>query len=269
MAIYNRAGCAWNEHTISKTECRRRDTTIISRHIMQKLMASSKRRMRAVPTTNKIVKRKHVCIGIRTDAVSMPYRFTYQKPREPEFACNLARKQCKGQGTKQRCQRRVYIGFEFCWQHLRINHHLTIKSLLIEGAGLGLFSDNPGVDANGVVFRTNAVIFPSFGGIHTTEEEIDRRYGDESSDVAIYAVRLDGKRFVDAACLRGVLAHVNHSPDHLPNARLVFNNGEMLLQATKSIRNNREILIDYGEDSMFPPSGVKYATKHTTSRRTR
>ena len=197
----------------------------------------------------------------------MPYIFTYKKPHKPEFSCNLARKQCKGHGTKKRCQRRVSIGFEFCWQHLQITHHLKIKPSLIPGAGLGLFAVNPSVNAKGVVFHNKTVIFPSFGGIAMTEDEIDNRYGDESSDVAIYAIRLDGDRFVDAACLRGVLAHLNHSPDHHPNARLVLDKGEMLLQATKPIRTDSEILIDYGEDNMFPPSGVKYTTKQSTGRR--
>jgi hypothetical protein len=200
----------------------------------------------------------------------MPYIFTYQRPHKPEFACNLRLKQCNGRGSnKQRCKRRVFIGFEFCWQHLRMNHHLKIKPSLIPGAGLGLFADDSKREANVILFHPKQIIFPSFGGDVVTEDEIDRRYGDESTDVAIYAVRLDGDKFVDAACRRGVLSHLNHSPNHLSNARLVFDQGEMLLQATKSIRNGSEILIDYGEENMFPPTGVTYTTKQTTTRRKR
>ena len=170
---------------------------------------------------------------------------------------------------KKRCQRRVSIGFEFCWPHLQITHHLKIKQSLIPGAGLGLFAVDPNLTGKGVVFHNKTVIFPSFGGIAMTEDEINNRYGDESSDVAIYAIKLNGNRFVDAACLRGVLSHLNHSPDHKPNARLVLDKGEMLLQATKAIRSDNEILIDYGKDNMFPPLGVKYATKQSTGRRRR
>lgn len=44
----------------------------------------------------------------------------------------------------QNCkQRKVIIGFEYCFQHLKSERHLTVGNSLIPGAGKGLFAYDP------------------------------------------------------------------------------------------------------------------------------
>jgi len=47
--------------------------------------------------------------------------------------------QCTGHHRNgARCNRRVIMGFEYCFQHLKSERHLTIRNGNIPGAGKGL-----------------------------------------------------------------------------------------------------------------------------------
>jgi len=78
-------------------------------------------------------------------------------------------------------------------------------------------------------------------------------------------MRINANRFEDGALWRGVGTLANQNPPHRPfNARYtlfhIAGMGRCRLSATRVIRNNEEILIDYGDAYVMHDPGVSYST---------
>ncbi len=60
-----------------------------------------------------------------------------------------------------RCRRQVIIGYEYCFQHLKSEKHLTIHNSTLPGAGLGLFAyayGNVNAQPPAIVFKIGDTI---------------------------------------------------------------------------------------------------------------
>ncbi len=69
----------------------------------------------------------------------MPYRFRFKVGHHLLFHCEVASRQCHGHSKNgARCRRRVIIGFEYCFQHLKSERHLTIRPSTLIGALCGM-----------------------------------------------------------------------------------------------------------------------------------
>lgn len=187
-------------------------------------------------------------------------KFTFiNHDEETKFECNLESKQCLA-NTKNntRCKRKCVIGFEYCYSHL-----LSVKNLRIKPAefGKGLFAQKRrGTEENEILFRKGAIII-EYKGELVDQEELFNRYGENT---APYGMRINKNTMLDAACERGVGSLVNHSA-RKANATFI----EMRTQgkitgvkivANKNIRNNVEILVNYGRSYKFNKN-VSFNTK--------
>lgn len=165
------------------------------------------------------------------------------------FNCHLTCDQCtyiKPNG--QRCGNRVCIGYPMCWIHNKKLYGIRVKDSTIPGGGKGLFATQP--------IRGRVYICP-YVGENITQECLDSRY--EGDVTAPYTV-FDNESgiYVDSACVRGVGAMANTS--RRTNAEIIEREGELWLRATRYIRADEEILVDYGE-------GYQMENNHTTKRK--
>lgn len=186
----------------------------------------------------------------------MPKKFRAIQGDGSQFQCALQCATC-GEPTKagHPCKRRACHGMPVCWTHCQKLYHLRTGTSTIPHAGKGLFvkvnSSFVYPYPNDVVFRRGDWVCP-YVGEHMTMQGIDARYGDDGE--APYSL-CDGNQCVDAACKRGWGSFANHRAHaNAENVQYVLrvtgrgNNRtrEFWLKATKNIRNNDEILANYG-----------------------
>lgn len=191
----------------------------------------------------------------------MPYRFKFFRPGEtvPSFECALEPHQCMGTSKNgMQCRRRSVIGLPFCWTHLLSEKNLRIKASNIPDAGSGLFALKRNATFGEILFRTGDTIIKYEGEV-IDQPELERRYGVYT---APYGVALHRHMFEDGACVRGVGNLANHATGALANARLVLDprRNRVSLKAMKNIRNDQEILVNYGREYGFT-EGTRYSTK--------
>ena len=191
------------------------------------------------------------------------YYFTFQVADELFFECPLVCKRCDGitkAGT--RCKRQTCIGNELCWTHLLSLHNLRVKDTG-EARGKGLFALSPRGRPGDVIFRRSQKII-HYGGEPVTDEELTRRYGDHT---APYGIAGQGGRFWDGACNRGIGSMANHN--NRPNAVFRYNARQraIFLYATKTIRYNEEIFVNYGDEYILHDPNIRTSTRRKTSTR--
>lgn len=184
----------------------------------------------------------------------MPYIFSYkQKTSERGFQCRVQKYQCEHTlaGTNHRCKRQQYIGFSLCYQHLVMDARLRIAAATNPEHGKGLFAYN-GTSNNDVVFEKDKRII-QYNGEVLNKEELDDRYGSKDSETAPYGYQVNKDRYIDSACLRSAGSLANHKPLKTANAKLYFYTGDknVYIKATKNIRNNEEIFVNYGPNYRF------------------
>jgi SET domain-containing protein len=189
----------------------------------------------------------------------MPKIFRFVADGEELFNYVLESERCLG-NTKNgaRCKRKCIIGFEYCPAHLKSTKHLAIKQSTIPNAGQGLFAVNPNVGPNAIVFKRYEKI-GDYNGVNKTQAELNEDYRDYT---APYAVTVSKNRIIDSAGRRGYGSLANHK-DNNNNADLISDNRnhKVILRATKDIRNNQEIFVNYGDEYDFDEEGVQYSTK--------
>lgn len=177
------------------------------------------------------------------------------------FECNLACLNCVAlKRNGDQCTRRVCLGLQTCWQHLRTfkdgDNGLKIQPSTIAGAGKGLFAWSK-QGGNTIVFRKDETIVP-YDGDQITQAERLARYG---QDTGPYAAGGQAGLIVDAACRRGVGSFANGSRGALrPNARFANSHAagvhRLVLKATKIIRHGQEIVVAYGAHYWQTNQGV-------------
>lgn len=194
----------------------------------------------------------------------MPKRFTFKGPERPTFTCVLKTKFCSEITKKgEHCRRKCVTPFEYCPIHLE-KYKLKIKDSTIPNAGKGLFAYMRNVPQTHIVFKRNDIIIPYIGNI-VNNKEIDEIYGPNTT--APYAFchgRRWNSRCTDGACRRGVGAFLNHGDrSNKINAAVRYDTRkkEFIVYATKEIKNNQEIFINYGDDYEFHVPNVTFSTK--------
>lgn len=155
-----------------------------------------------------------------------------------------------------RCKRNVTMGLPFCFQH---RGNLKVDTSTIPNAGKGLFANNGSKD-DAVVFEKNDIITPYYGELVAPAVILDR-YGDYT---APYGLEITQDRYTDGALRRGLGSLINHKPDKYANVRFSIkrNKQEVNLVATKTIRNKKELFVNYGRRYKFNEPGVYYSTNH-------
>ncbi len=192
----------------------------------------------------------------------MPYKFEFYVNGALHFHALMHSRQCQGRCKNgQRCARRVIIGYEYCFQHLKTEKHLTIKPSTLPNAGLGLFAWAPG-NSNEIVFHRDETIC-RYNGEIIDAEELDDRY--TANGTAPYAIREGPDRINDAATERTVGSLANTRPGH-QNASISISNGPThicKLRASRNIRAGAEIFLAYGHSYHINQPGYSYRTlKH-------
>lgn len=141
------------------------------------------------------------------------------------------------------------MGVPRCWMHLLGESNLRIKQSAIPGANKGVFALKRGAGPNEVIFRRGDRITP-YGGERVTMGMLDDRYRDWT---APYGIAVDQNRdiYENGACMRGVGTMINHAPRNQANARFGRVGDASWVVATRAIRNDQEILVDYGDDYRF------------------
>ena len=190
----------------------------------------------------------------------MPYNFTFQEDNTARFSCPLVKGRCSfvNPRTDKRCERTQYLGFDVCWQHLRIKYKIRIAQTTLPGvSGKGLFAFN-NTNNKDIVFKPNDTII-TYRGQPVSADDLEQRYGDKT---APYAVVINKTSFIDAGCERGVGSFANNKARSKANAKLSLNKGVITLKATKNIRNGDEIFVSYGDVYRLKEEGVSHQTKY-------
>ena len=154
-----------------------------------------------------------------------------------------------------RCKRQVTLGLPHCFQH---RTKVRIKPSTIPNAGQGLFAYDP--HGPNIVFHKNDKITPYYGQLRN-EQKIIQRYGRKT---APYGLQLSHNRYTDGATQRGLGTLLNHKT-RKNNARfsVARNQQEVNLVATKNIRNNEEVFVNYGREYRFQEPGTEYSTNRS------
>ena len=184
-----------------------------------------------------------------------PTKTELKKGKRPQkFTCRLKAVRCKEISpiTHKQCRRRTVIGTGYCWQHLLMFYHLRIEPSTIKkgdkSIGYGLFAAGP---PGPVVFRKGEVVV-YYGGDKCSEKTMNDRYGEFTAPYGLEVGKKGSEVGYDGACDRGVGNLVNHKPDLKANTRFSVTtvDGEKIpcLRASKSIRANQELFVDYGRE---------------------
>ena len=190
----------------------------------------------------------------------MPYNFTFKEDDTARFSCPLVKGRCSfvNPRTDKRCERTQYLGFDVCWQHLRIKYKIRIAQTTLTGvSGKGLFAFN-NTNNKDIVFKPNENII-TYRGQPVSADDLEQRYGNKT---APYAVMINKSSFIDAGCERGVGSFANNKARSKANAKLSLNKGVITLKATKKIRNGDEIFVSYGDVYRLKEEGVSHQTKY-------
>lgn len=187
-------------------------------------------------------------------------KFKFYINNDLHFVGQLDFERCAGTSKNgNRCKRRVCIGLPYCFQHIKIEKHLQIKTSTIPNSGKGLFAFSK--IPNELLFRKDQTIIQYYGEL-ISEDEKEERYDDKT---APYGVIISQNEFEDAALRRGIGAIINHNTSRYVNARLgvCFNKNPhyVVIKANKNIYNGQEIFINYGDRYAMHEEGVYYTTK--------
>jgi len=196
------------------------------------------------------------------------YIFEYFINNKKKFAGTLLREQCAGHdevnGRKKRCKNYVSIGLPYCEVHRKSIQHLDIKPSTIKRAGNGLFACDPTKSKNAIIFKEGDRIC-EYTGDKITQAKCDKRYDDQPKKgsntkyveyTAPYSINPDNKYQLDSALNRGIASLSNQNTDDKNNAELMDYpptglNRKVYLEATKDIKNYKEIFCNYGEEYKF------------------
>lgn len=194
----------------------------------------------------------------------MPKKFIFIAP-SVKFSCVLENRVCTAlTKNKSGCKNKVVIGQPFCWVHLLSHKHLRIKPSLIPNAGNGLFAVDKTKTANAVIFKKGEKII-DYIGERLDRNELDERYKEFTAPYTLTVKKTPPEEYIDSACYRGAGALANHSSK--PNAQLksYYNHSARkmtgYLRAEKNIKNNTEILVDYGDEYFLDEENVHHTTK--------
>ena len=198
----------------------------------------------------------------------MPYVFNYENNNvgdETEFRRNLVCLRCSHLNPNKnppRCRRNVCIGLDLCWQHLEQINHIKIRVSTNLDAGKGLFAFQKGGAPNAIIFRENEIIC-EYIGEHLTDDELTERYGEDGTAPYATDTGIAGDN-IDCAVRRGVGALINHAPNRQVNCkwRTNRNNNRVFIVASKTIRNNQELFLNYGARYVMNPPNERYSTKY-------
>jgi hypothetical protein len=181
----------------------------------------------------------------------MPYYFSFYNDNEERiFYEKLKTRQCIGHNVKgKRCKRKCTIGFEYCPLHLEANLKLKVKKSQIQNAGKGLYAYDKTKEDDEIVFKKNDKICTYNGEVIDNETRY-RRYHDYTSP---YGIMLNNNTIIDASILRGVGSLINHGNNRLTNVRFSVNHKDDIINlvAVKNIKNNEELIVNYGRDYDF------------------
>ena len=184
--------------------------------------------------------------------------FHYHVPQQEHYfdapieTCQCA--QIKDDGL--RCKRRVCIGMPYCYMHLKFKHFLCIKQSSIPNSGMGVFACNQKLPEGAIIFKKNERICYYDGEI-ISKEVLEDRYTKDYT--APYALEINKNRFEDGATHVGVGALINHKPMSKSNCRLSITGGKNRkgqIIATKNIKNNTELFLNYGKQYDLNQEGV-------------
>ena len=184
------------------------------------------------------------------------HHFTFYIDNDNKFESFLESKQCTGICKNgNQCRKIVVLGLPYCYVHLLSQKHLRIKKSTIEGAGNGLFSMDTKKGENDIIFKKDEIIGAYTGEI-LNRDQLDERYGEDNT--APYALQISNNKYVDASIQRCFMSICNHGNNTKANARFVnsvsrggITPNYLIIRATKPIRNNCEILINYGKEYKF------------------
>lgn len=186
------------------------------------------------------------------------FHFHYPE-QEHYFNAQLETKRCaqmKDDGLQ--CKNRVCIGLPYCRVHLKYKHFLCIKESTIPNGGLGVFVCNPRKDENEIIFKKGQRVC-MFSGEIITQEVLEERYGNYT---APYALKLKRDVYEDGAKVVGIGALINHKPIAQANCKLSVSggaNGRGQILATKNIKNNSELFVNYGRDYRMNQRGIQFS----------
>ena len=198
----------------------------------------------------------------------MVYKFFFYINDNLYFQANVRCSQCEGTAkNKNRCRRRVCIGTPYCFQHLASIKKLKIKESTIRNSGKGLFAWDP--KNNGIVFKrpkstrlnnTPGQKIVEYSGELIDINELNRRY---QQYTAPYSVEINNDMYEDGSIIRGTGSLANHANARNSNARLEVSRNRIILRATKNIRHNQEILVNYGRSYRFNEN-TEHKTKYVS-----
>lgn len=180
------------------------------------------------------------------------------------------------ESTNLKCKNYTEIGLNLCRVHLTKDKKLRIKYSNV--AGLGLFAHDPSKGATSVIFhkrdyddrrattREKSIIC-QYNGEDINHTEYVRRYGALNPQYTIIKTGSMSDRpnvmYEDASLQRGVGSLVNHTDiSSRVNAHIVKYQNKMVIEASKDIKNNKEILVDYGNSYVFNSPNIISVTNH-------
>lgn len=111
-----------------------------------------------------------------------------------------------------------------------------------EGAGLGLFADEPLAKDSFIIEYVGEII---------SSEEADRRGGK-------YLFDLSSRRVIDGKARENTARYINHSCK--PNCETEISRGRVFVYAKRNIKEGEELSFDYGKeyvDEFIKPYGCK------------
>lgn len=201
----------------------------------------------------------------------MPFEYIFKDPdgdNEKTRHCLLKHKNCIGKNKQGKiCTRKMYIGTNYCWQHLAEYKFLKIKKSGIPNAGKGLFAWNPKTAADRTpVFKKDQLI-TIYEGENISNAQKNRLYGNKT---APYAVQIKNDFHVDAACLRSVGSLANRSLSGQPNNSKFFIDTKskiIRIKATKNIYHGQEIFVAYSNSYKINQPRTSSQTRRTVKYR--
>jgi hypothetical protein len=207
----------------------------------------------------------------------MPYKFQFRVDGENHFECELESMQCTfSKANGQLCENRCVMGVPLCWVHLLSRHKLRIKPtdyppMPPNSKGLFAVNNNKDVGKDDVIFKKNAIIF-EYNGEYINTDELERRYGTKTGP---YAMTVKKNCYIDAACKRGIGSLVNHKFNKdKPNVKFIKKRNpetkkmdRIQLIASREIKNNEEIFVNYGFQYRLNERGVSNKTVKTRKKK--
>lgn len=181
----------------------------------------------------------------------MPTFKFFDEDETLRFSCNLKCQRCEAISRNGlRCNNRTCKSLPYCHIHLKYYYGLVIKPSIFPEYGYGLFTLRR-IDKNTLICE--------YLGEEVTEDEIDKRYGeDNTAPYAMYVTNTN--EYLDSACKRGIASWVNHTDDPKKANAYVDRDGDLISKRT--IYPGEEIFIDYGGQYLFDQNTTWYTTPY-------